>query len=328
MKLRKLAAAVGAIVALTVSACGSSSTTDEESPAGGTSGNDGNIRIGVAFYTKTIPMYAQMEEGILDEAEKLGVDVEVAYANNSAETQSNQINTFVTKGVDVILASPVDVQALEPAYRQARGAGIPVISVGNKINDEDEDAYIGPDLSVVAEETMDTVIEGMGGEGELLLITGPPQIAFVQAQKAGWERSLAKAPGINVVDTLVVPDMTTGAALDIATSGFTKYPNVTGVLSSQDDVALGAIQAAQSRGMDLDEIYFAGWNGAPNAIQALKDQTYDLSVSMRPVNWGRIALQTAVDFTQGKKPTEHHIQTPTLQITQDNVNTLTDEERA
>src|SRR5690625_5220135 len=123
------------IVGVAAAACGNQSS-------------DGDAkRIGISFYTKTIPMYSQMEDGIKKEAKKLGVDVEFAYADNSAETQSNQINTFVTKDFDAILASPVDADALVPAYQQARDAEIPIISVGEKLaKEEDEDLYIGPDL--------------------------------------------------------------------------------------------------------------------------------------------------------------------------------------
>lgn len=316
-------AVVAVMSALALAACSSGTGAPTTSP-------DGNkpVNIGVAFYSKTNPMYVEMEKGMRDEAAKLGANLEIAYANNAADTQTNQINTFVTKGVDVILASPVDVKALEPAYQQARGAGIPTLSVGNKVSDEFEDAFIGARFVDVAEETMDTVIKGMGGKGNLLLVTGPPQIAFVQAQKEGWGRALAKAPDVKVIDTVVVPDMSTGAAVDVATSAFTKHTSVDGVLSSQDDIALGVIQAAESRGMDLDKVYFGSWNGSPAAIKAVEQGKLDLTVSMRPQNWGRMAVQTAIDWVGGKKPSEHNVITPTLQITKDNVSTLKPEDYA
>lgn len=312
---RTIAAALAVTVALGLSACGSS---------GSGSSGDKQIRVAVSMYTKTIPLYIQMEQGIREEAKKMGASVDFAYANNSAETQSNQINTFVTKGVDIILASPVDAAALVPAYTQARNAGIPVISIGNKVADEDEDAYVGPSLAKVAEATMRAVIKGMGGHGDLLLITGPPQIAFVQQQKIGWTKALAEAPGVNVVDTLVVPDMTTGAAVDVASSGFAAHPEVTGVLSSLDDVSLGAIQAAQSRKMDLSKIYFAGWDGGPAALAAVKSGSYDLTVSMRGVTWGTIALKAAVDWVNGKKISGHYLETPVVMIDQQNIGTMSE----
>lgn len=321
MRLRKVAAAASALTlaALGLTACNSASGED---------GNGGDIRVGVSFYTKTIPMYVEMQKGMEEEADKLGVDLEFSYADNSAETQSNQINTFVTKGVDLILASPVDEKALVPAYQQARQAGVPVISVGNKVDDSEEDAYVGPSLVELSKQTMEKTIEGMGGKGDLLEITGPPQIAYVQAQMQGWKEALAEAPDVHVVDTLVVPDMTTGAAVDVADSGFASHPEVDGVISSLDDISLGALQAAKSRNMDLSKIFFAGWDGGPAALDAVKSGDYDLTLSMRAQTWGKIAIQTAADWADGKKPDGHYVETPSVFITPGNIDSLSVADRS
>lgn len=321
MRLRRAAVAALAITtALGLAAC----NRDE----GGSGSDPDALRIGVAFYTKTIPLYVEMEEGMREKAEELGAEIEFSYADNSAETQSNQINTFVTKGVDIILASPVDAEALVPAYQQARAADIPVISVGNKVDDAEEDAYVGPSLVALSQQTMENTIEGMGGKGDLLLITGPPQIAFVQLQKQGWDAALAEAPDVNVVDTLVVPDMTTGAAVDVANSGFAANPDVDAVLSSLDDIALGALQAAESRNLDLSKIFFAGWDGGPAALDAVEAGDYDMTLSMRGKTWGTIAVETAADWVEGTKPEGHFVDTPSVFITPENIGTLSEEDRS
>jgi ABC-type sugar transport system substrate-binding protein len=286
------------------------------------------IRIGVAFYTKTIPLYAQMEEGMKAKAKEMGASIEFAYADNSAETQSNQINTFVTKGVDVILASPIDVDALVPAYQQARAADIPVISVGNKVADDEEDAFVGPDLSELAEETMQATIDAIGGSGEILLLTGPPQIAFVQLQQVGWDAVLAKNPDVTIADTLVVPDMTTGAAADVAASGLAANPDVDAVISSLDDVSLGAIEAAKTAKLDLADVFFAGWDGGPAALDAIRSGDYDLTLSFRAKTWGATAIETAVDYANGKKPEGHYVDTPHVLIDQANIETLSEADRS
>lgn len=316
-----------AAVALLAAGCGGGSGNSNASggsSSGGGGGGGKHYQIGVSFYSNVIPLYVQMQQGMQDKAKQLGVTLEFAVANNSAEEQSNQINTFVTKGKDLIMASPVDATALAPAYQGARSAGIPIISVANKLDNASlEDAYVGPDLVDQAYRTMEKVVAGMGGKGNLLLITGPPQIAFVQAQKAGWQKSLANHPDVKVVDTEVVPDLSTSGALDAATSALTAHPDTNAILSSDDDISMGAIQAAQGRGLDLSKIYIAGWDGSPAAIAALKAKTYDLTLSERPYTWGQIAVQTAVDWLNGKKPSGHRVNVPDQFIDQENVNTLT-----
>ncbi len=303
--------------ALALAACGGSADGDSE-------GKGGDVRIGVSFYTKAIPLYTQLEAGMRAKAKELGAELEFAYADNSAETQSNQINTFVTKGVDVILASPLDTKALVPAYQQAQQAGVPVVSVANKLDDKDEDAYVGPDLADQAQRTMDKVIEGMGGSGEVLLLTGPPQIAFVQLQKLGWDKSLAKHPDVTVAATLVVPDMTSSSAVDVATSGLTSNPGVTGMIGSLDDISLGAIQAAKDLKIDPAKLYIAGWDGGPAAITAVKDGSYDLTLSQRGFTWGSISVETAIAIAKGEKLADHRVDVPDLFIDAQNIKTVTE----
>ncbi len=326
MSIRGLRALAGlTAAALVMTACGGSS--DDGGGGGGGGGEENDFRIGVSFYSNVIPLYVEMEEGMRDKAEELGVELEFAYADNSAENQSNQINTFITTGVDLILASPVDAAALTPAYQQARTAGIPIISVANKVADDaDEDAYVGPDLVEQSARTMERVVEGMGGEGKLLLLSGPPQITFVQLQQTGWDQVLAENPGIEVVDTAVVPDLSTSGAVDATAAALSANPDVTGILASIDDMALGALQAAGSAGIAPEDIFVAGWDGGPAAVEAIKAGDYDLTLSQKPYTWGQIAVETAVDWLNGDKPEEHRVNTPDVFIDQENVNTLTEEE--
>ena len=325
MSIRGLRALAGlTAAALVMTACGGNS---DDGGDGGGGGEENDFRIGVSFYSNVIPLYVEMEEGMRDKAEELGVELEFAYADNSAENQSNQINTFITTGVDLILASPVDAAALTPAYQQARTAGIPIISVANKVADDaDEDAYVGPDLVEQSARTMERVVEGMGGEGKLLILSGPPQITFVQLQQTGWDQVLAENPGIEVVDTAVVPDLSTSGAVDATAAALSANPDVTGILASIDDMALGAVQAAGSAGIAPEDIFVAGWDGGPAAVEAIKAGDYDLTLSQKPYTWGQIAVETAVDWLNGDKPEEHRVNTPDVFIDQENVNTLTEEE--
>lgn len=326
--LRKLTTglAVAGSMAL-LAACGSSgggatSPSDSGSPGGGGE----KVTVGVSFYSDVIPLYVQMRAGIQAKAAELGASVEFAVANGDPATQTNQIQNFITKGVDVILASPVDQNALIPAYQAAKAANIPIISVANKVPDEYETAYVGPDLKDQAKQTMDKLIEGMGGSGDILAITGPPQITFVQLQQAGWEESLSAHSGAKIVQTLVDPDLSTAKAVDLATTGLTAHPDVKGLIASTDDIALGAIQAMKTMSIPKAQIFVASWDGQPTAIQAIKDGWLQLTLSQRGFTWGAIALQTAVDTANGNPPAEHYVPSKWVFIDASNVNTLSEED--
>jgi ABC-type sugar transport system substrate-binding protein len=326
MRIRRTRTLAGlAAAALVITGCGSDSGGGGGGSASG--GEGGDYRIGISFYTNVIPLYVAMQEGMEDKAKELGVELEFSYADFSAENQSNQINTFITTGVDLILASPVDSAALAPAYEQARQAGIPILSVANKLeNEADEDGYVGPDLVDQSARTMERVVEGMGGSGRLLLVTGPPQIAFVQAQIEGWDQVLADNPDIEIAATVAVPDLSTSGALDATSSALAGNPDVTGIITSNDDIALGAIQAAESAGFSPEDLFIAGWDGSVAAQEAIRAGSYDVTLSQRPYTWGAIAMQTAFDWLNGDEPSDHRVNTPDVFIDAETVDTLTEDD--
>ena len=281
------------------------------------------LTIGVSFYSQQIPLFVEMLEGVNDLAAELGVEIIFADGGGSAEEQTNQIENMITSGVDAIIASPVDAAAMVPAYQSAAAAGIPIFSAANKVADEYETGFVGPDLVGYAAQTMDRIIECMGGEGELVLITGPPQISFVQLQQMGWDASLEKNPGIKVVQTLVDEDLSTAKAVDLANAALTANPNATGILSSTDNIGVGVEQAIQGQGIDPKTICTAGWDAQPNAIELVKEGSYDLTLSYLSYKWGQIALETAIAAAKGNLPDSHYVVTDGLFIDSSNVNNLT-----
>lgn len=285
---------------------------------------DGDILIGVSFYTERIPLYAEMRRGVEEAAAAAGVEVVYADANGNAETQTNQIANMVTQGVDVIIASPVDATAMVPAYQAARDAGVIMISAANKVADEYEDAFVGPDLVDYAAQTMTRLIEGIGGSGKIMIISGPPQISFVQLQQAGWDAALAEYPDVEVVATGVVEDLSTAKALDVATSLLTANPDVAGIMSSTDNIGVGVVQAIEGLGIDPATIFTAGWDAQPNAVELIREGKYTLSLSYLGVEWGRIAFATALEAAKGNLPASHYVTTPGLFVDAENASVLTE----
>ena len=326
------AVAAAGVLAACSSGGGSSSSSVAPSSSGAapttssaptTSAAPMDITIGASFYTERIPIYATMHQGVQAKADELGVNVVFADADGQAAIQSDQIANFVTKGVAAIICSPADATALVPAYKAARDAGVFMISAGNKVADEEEDAFVGPDLVEYAKLTMDKLIEAMGGKGDLMIISGPPQIAFVQLQQMGWDASLAAHPDVKVVATGVDEDLSPAKALDVATSLLSANPSVTGIMSSTDNISVGVIQALEGLGIDPATVATAGWDAQEDAVKLVTEGKYTLTLSYLAYTWGEVALQTAVDMVNGKMPASHYVTTPGLFIDKANASTLT-----
>jgi len=281
------------------------------------------MTIGVSMYTTQLPLYVEMVQGIQDEAKALGANVTVTDGAGVAQKQISQIDSMVNSGVKAIIASPVDATALVPAYKAAAAAKIPIFSAANKVADQYETGFVGPDLVGYAKQTMDKIIDCMGGKGDLVIVQGPPAISFVQLQEKGWAQSLAAHPNVKVVQKSVDPDLSTAKGVDLTTSALTANPNVKGILASTDSIGEGAVQAVKTAGMKPGSMCIGGWDAEPAAINLIKQGDYTLTLSYLAYKWGQVAAQTAINAANGKMPASHYVLTQGLFIDKSNAATLT-----
>lgn len=310
MKRLAVALACALAAAPALAGCGSS----------GSSGDDDTITIGVSFYSKVIPLYVDMREGMEAQAKQRDVKLEFSYANSDAHTQVNQIQTFVNKDVDLIVVSPFDEAAVVPGYKAAREAGIPIFSVANKVADDEEDLFIGRDWSQFGYEMVKAVAKATGGTGKVGLVSGPPAIAVVRAVSAGWQKGFDENPGLEPMEALVDPDMSTTKALDLANTMFSSHPDLVAVVTTIDQIGLGVVQAATEQGIDHKKVFIASMDADPQSVTQVRDGTgIDFTVSQRGNTWGKQVVNVAADWLDGKKPDGHVVENESTVVISDNV---------
>jgi ABC-type sugar transport system substrate-binding protein len=311
----------------TVPPTGSSESEGSE-PDGTAAVEQVDASIGVSFYdNKVIPLYVQMEEGMTEAAEAAGIDIEFSYANFDPAAQVDQIEQFVTQGVDLILVTPFDRNVLIPAYESARAAGIPILSFANRVDEEYEDLFLGNDWAVMGDLMMQAVAEHLGGEGTVALISGPPEIDVVRQVNEGWQGVLDANPGLEVVAELTDPDMSQGIGLDLANTLLASNPDVDAIVCTIDQICLGAVQAVDEQGIAHDDVFIASMDADAESVEQVRSGTgIDFTISQRGDTWGRQAIAVATDVLQGEMPEEHTVPNEYVVIDAESVETLTPED--
>lgn len=280
--------------------------------------------IGVSFYdNQIIPLYVDMEAGMMEAAQARGAEVSFSYANFDPAAQVNQIQQFITQQVDVILVTPFDRNALLPAYEAARDADIPIISFANKVEDEAEDLFVGRDWSEMGAMQMEAIAAALGGEGQVAVIGGPPEIDVARQVSEGWNRVLEENPGLELVSELTNPDMSRENGLDLANTLLAANPEVAGIACTIDLICLGAVQAIDEQGLSHDDIFVASMDADAESVEQVEaGNGIDFTVSMKGVTWGRLVIDTALDYLAGEQPDEHTVQSEFLVIDNESVATL------
>lgn len=256
--------------------------------------------IGVSMASDVNPFYIAMKKGIQQRADELGAKVVFVTANEVVAQQVSGLQDLAAQKVDGILVSPIDAVAVRSGYEVAAKAGIPVISIARHADTPYQSAFVTMDEKKVGADIANWLLKALGGQGEIAMITGPAGSATHRNVAAGFDSVLAQHPEVKVVMRKDAP-LTREAGLKLAEDALIAYPGLKGIYAANDELALGAVQAVASVGKK-GQIVVTGLNGIPPALRAVKAGDLGLTVELNPTAWGRLAVDTMIDYLKGVKP--------------------------
>lgn len=198
--------------------------------------------------------------------------LQLADGAGNVNTQTSQMDNFVTQKVDLILISPFEASPLTPAVARAMKAAIPVIELDRKTVGEpgkDYTAFIGGDNFKIAAEAGKYVAEKLLPDGgEVAVLQGLPSSTPAVERLNGFKAGVRANSKIQVVaeqaaDWLPDKAQTAFAAMLQA------HPNIKAVYASNDMMAAGARLAAKGAGK-LDQVKILGTDGLPGPAGGIR----------------------------------------------------------
>ncbi|MFW3615745.1 sugar ABC transporter substrate-binding protein [Billgrantia antri] len=281
-----------------------------------------SYRIGITQNNVGVDSYQTTYESAFEEAaDKHGnVDVVVLDAGGDVARQIGQVRNLIQQRVDAIIIWPTNGQAVIPAIRQAHQAGIPVVVTNSKIAEAGLDyiaAFSGPDNVQQGASSAEMMCDALEGEGRIVQIAGQPGYTTAMERAQGFEEKLAEAcPGVELVETQPA-DWNREKAQRVMENFLTKYDDIDGVYAGDDNMGVGALNAAKSAGR-AEEIVFIGATNFAVGYEAIERGEYYGSIYQSPVDDAEAALQTALDVLAGEEvPKMNFFETP--KITADNL---------
>ncbi|XKE45900.1 sugar ABC transporter substrate-binding protein [Halomonas organivorans] len=279
-------------------------------------------RIGITQNNVGVDSYQTTYESAF-EAAAAGMDnveVVVLDAGGDVARQIGQVRNLVQQRMDAIIIWPTNGQAVIPAIRQAHQSGIPVVVTNSKIAEAGLDyiaAFSGPDNVQQGASSAEMMCEALNGEGQIVQIAGQPGYTTAMERSRGFEDRLAEAcPGVEILETQPA-DWNREKAQRVMENFLTKYDDIDGVYAGDDNMGVGALNAAKSAGR-ADEIAFIGATNFAVGYEAIGNGEYYGSIYQSPVDDAEAALQTALDILAGKEvPKMNFFETP--KITADNL---------
>ncbi|MBV7298332.1 sugar ABC transporter substrate-binding protein [Enterovibrio paralichthyis] len=252
-----------------------------------------------------------------------GVDTVVLDAGGDVARQIAQMQDLIQQKVDVIIIWPTNGKAVVPVIRKAQQAGIPVVVTNSNVADEGQQfiaSFSGPNNIKQGAYSAEMMCDALDNKGQIVQISGQPGYTTAIERQKGFEDRLAEAcPDVVIMETQP-GDWNREKSQRVMENFLTKYDNIDGVYSGDDNMGVGALNAAKAAGRE--GIAFIGATNFAVGYEAMGRGEYWGSVYQSPVDDAKNALATAIAVVNGEDvPKLNYFDTP--KITQDNMSQFT-----
>lgn len=257
-------------------------------------------------------------------AEKLGYTANVAAHKGDTNTESTLIDTAITNKSVAIILDPANADGSVGAVKKAIAANIPVFLVNAEINQEGlAKAQLVSNNAQGAAAGAQQWVQMVGETGNYVELFGNPADNNAATRSNGFETVLTQYPDLVKVGREVA-NWDRAQGHQKMQSLLQAHPDIIGVISGNDEMALGAIAALKEAGK-LDQVKVGGFDGSPDAVAAIKAGELQYTVLQPVAIFSQKAVEQADSFIKTGKTgvdTEKQLYDCIL-ITKDNVDKMT-----
>ncbi len=246
-----------------------------------------------------------METALVNTAKAMGVSVTTVDANQNANTQLQNVQTFASQKLDAIIVNLVSTDNASEILAAAQG--IPVIFVNRPPADDlsGDYCYVGSNENNSGKFQGEWLSQFFKDKGKkqikAVLFEGTLGLQHTLLRTSSVKKALADA-GIEVdyiyEDTA---DFDRAKAQNKMQTFLGTQQSFDCVISNNDEMALGAIEAMKSAGLNLKDIPVVGIDATPSALTAMANGDMAFTVFQNPRGQGAGAVRAAVFAANGQK---------------------------
>jgi ribose transport system substrate-binding protein len=253
----------------------------------------------IAVFTKNLtnPAYQAFRIAADKVAGATGAKIQhfVPKQPDNVDEQKAMVEQVLKDRPDAVIFIPVDDVAMVDSVKKLNEAKIPVVLVSNPLPGSFV-TYVGADDFEIGYKEARYLFDHFGGKGKIVVIEGIPVAPTNRERVRGYKRAFAEYPGIEVLASGVgnyqQPD-----AKRVMEKFLKDFPQIDAVLSANDGMALGALEALQEAGRTAVVI---GVNGILPAVKLIETGAMLASVDFNMFKIGCTATRAAVRHLKGE----------------------------
>ncbi|QFY62899.1 sugar ABC transporter substrate-binding protein (plasmid) [Rhizobium grahamii] len=265
-----------------------------------------------------------LRNGMQDYAKTLnGVTLQVEDAGNDVAKQQSQIQNFIASKVDAIVVNPVDTDATAAMSKLAADAGIALVYVNREPVNVDtlpeKQAFVASNEKESGTLETKEVCRLLGGKGKVVVMMGElsNQAARMRTQDVEDVLKTDECKGLQIVEKQTANwERTQGS--DLMTNWLSSGLEFDAVISNNDEMAIGAIQALKAAGKDMKSVVIGGVDATQDALAAMQAGDLDVTVFQDAAGQGKGALDAALKLAKGEK-IDKKVYIPFQLVTPENV---------
>ncbi len=282
------------------------------------------LTFGFAMPALTHSYWIPIYYGVQDEIKKFDKKVELVVVNaggfNRLDNQITQVENLIQRNVDAILIGATSAQGIVPVVEEAVKKGIPIIGLGSQPKTDKVLTKVLADDYGMGKIQAEFMGKHYNGEGSVAMMSGPPGLNWTIDRAKGFRETLNKLfPKMKIVAEQWTP-VSRPKALNLMEDWIQRFPDLKGVYTANDDLAVGAVEAIKAAGK-AEQIKVSSANPTPLGMKYLKEGNIVGFAIQQTVLQGRIAARSAYNYiTNGEVVSM--VLTAVLPISKENADTF------
>jgi ribose transport system substrate-binding protein len=271
--------------------------------------------------------YTMTQYGMQEQIDRLGgsdfatLDVQAPASNDqSLSMQPSIMENAIAKGVDAIVLSTEDEQAMLPYMKKATEAGIPVF-LTNMAEVNEDDAYFVSNIGYSQYDASHLIGEWVvddtaGKDAKIGILEGYPGLLNDQ-RLAGFKDAIADHANLEVVASQTA-DWTRAKGQEVTENILTASPDIDIIYGMYDEMALGAVSAIKTMSTEKD-IIVAGYDNTADGNAAIKNGELAVTVDTGSKKVGVELINAIKSFVTEGKAVDREINVPPTIVDATNV---------
>ncbi|MGL4677701.1 MAG: ribose ABC transporter substrate-binding protein RbsB [Brevinema sp.] len=251
--------------------------------------------IGLIVSTLNNPFFVALRDGAVTKSQELGYNLIVLDSQNDVAKELANIEDLTTRDVSVILLNPVDSDSSARAAQQAINAYIPIISLDRTLNGVEVATHIASDNVAGGILAAEFIKERVPGGTYLIELQGIPGTSAARDRGQGFNQSI-QGSSLQVVARQAA-DFDRAKGLSVTEALLQANPNVGAIFAHNDEMALGALRAAEAIQKSL---IIVGFDATPDAINSVKEGKLSATVAQQPDQIGVLGVEQAHRIASGE----------------------------